>query len=173
MTLKTPPSVRQPAWNDCARIERDQRREHHEEIRRLHRAGMSPRQIAPRLGLSVRTVERWLAVGGGRSIDGRKHRRPPLSLSDNIWKNDGREVSTTVHSYGRRSSGWASGVVGRRFTDGPPTAREQPNSTPEPAVDVRHRAGNARGSSASAPSRSTNVPVVTFVIFMNMRQSLK
>lgn len=43
---------------------RDQRRERHEEIRRLHRAGMSPRQIAPRLGLSVRTVERWLAAGG-------------------------------------------------------------------------------------------------------------
>ncbi|MFQ6242252.1 ISL3 family transposase [Sinorhizobium meliloti] len=43
---------------------RDQRRERHEEIRYLHRAGMSPRQIAPRLGISVRTVERWLAAGG-------------------------------------------------------------------------------------------------------------
>nr|WP_244561516.1 transposase [Ensifer aridi] len=50
---------------------REQRRERHEEIRRLHRAGMSPRQIAPRLGLSVRTVERWLAAGGEP-----EHRRP-------------------------------------------------------------------------------------------------
>ena len=33
---------------------------------------MSPRQIAPRIGTSVRTVERWLAAGGEP-----EHRRPP------------------------------------------------------------------------------------------------
>ncbi|WP_352671201.1 helix-turn-helix domain-containing protein [Mesorhizobium sp. M0478] len=29
---------------------------------------MSPRQIAPRTGMSVRTVERWLAAGGEPSL---------------------------------------------------------------------------------------------------------
>ncbi|ESW64566.1 helix-turn-helix domain-containing protein [Mesorhizobium sp. LSJC280B00] len=30
----------------------------------MREAGLSPRQIAPRIGMSVRTVERWLAAGG-------------------------------------------------------------------------------------------------------------
>ncbi|MCP3475467.1 transposase [Bradyrhizobium sp. CCGUVB1N3] len=42
------------------------------EILDLRAAGLSPRGIAPRIGMSVRTVERWLA-GGGEP----EHRRPP------------------------------------------------------------------------------------------------
>lgn len=51
---------------------RDERHERYAEISRLRQAGQSPRQIAPKLGMSVRTVERWLAAGGEP-----EHRRPP------------------------------------------------------------------------------------------------
>ncbi|RWJ42130.1 MAG: transposase [Mesorhizobium sp.] len=38
----------------------------------MREAGLSPRQIAPRIGMNVRTVERWLAAGGEP-----ERRRPP------------------------------------------------------------------------------------------------
>ncbi|MEI2302407.1 transposase [Ensifer sp. MJa1] len=42
-----------------------QRRDLYEEVMRLRDAGItSARQIAPRVGMSVRTIERWLAAGG-------------------------------------------------------------------------------------------------------------
>ncbi|WP_430699098.1 ISL3 family transposase [Mesorhizobium dulcispinae] len=46
------------------RSRRNQRRERYAEILQLRTSGMWPRQIAPRIGVSVRTVERWLAAGG-------------------------------------------------------------------------------------------------------------
>ncbi|RWM24704.1 MAG: transposase [Mesorhizobium sp.] len=42
------------------------------QVLELRTTGMSSRQIAPRIGMSVRTVERWLAAGGEP-----EHRRPP------------------------------------------------------------------------------------------------
>jgi transposase len=51
---------------------RDERHERYAEIFRLRQAGQSPRQIAPKTGMSVRTIERWLAAGGEP-----EHRRPP------------------------------------------------------------------------------------------------
>ncbi len=54
------------------RSRRDQRSELYVEILQSRMAGMSPRQIAPRIGMSTRTVERWLAAGGEP-----EHRRPP------------------------------------------------------------------------------------------------
>ena len=57
---------------DCLRrSRRDQRGELYAEILQLREAGLSPRQIAPRIGMNVRTVERWLAAGGEP-----EHRRP-------------------------------------------------------------------------------------------------
>ena len=54
------------------RSRRKQRSELHMEILQLREAGLSPRQIAPRIDMNVRTVERWLAAGGEP-----EHRRPP------------------------------------------------------------------------------------------------
>jgi transposase len=53
-------------------LRRSQRRELYAEILHLRESGMSPRQIALRIGTSVRTIERWLAAGGEP-----EHRRPP------------------------------------------------------------------------------------------------
>ncbi|MGH6712475.1 MAG: ISL3 family transposase [Bradyrhizobium sp.] len=62
-----------PTKLDCLRrLRRNQRSELYAEILQLWVAGMSPRQMAPRIGTSVRTVERWLAAGGEP-----EHRRPP------------------------------------------------------------------------------------------------
>jgi transposase len=58
--------------DDLRRSRRSQRRELYAEIFQLGVSGMSPRQIAPRIGMSVRTVERWLAAGGEP-----EHRRLP------------------------------------------------------------------------------------------------
>lgn len=58
---------------DCLRrSRRNQHSELYAEILQLREAGLSPRQIAPRIGMNVRTVERWLAAGGEP-----EHRRPP------------------------------------------------------------------------------------------------
>ena len=46
------------------RSRRGHRRDRYAEIRRLHASGVPPRLIAPGLGVSKRTVERWLAAGG-------------------------------------------------------------------------------------------------------------
>lgn len=54
------------------RSRRHQRSELYAEILQLRASGMAPRQIAPRMGMNVRTVERWLAAGGEP-----EHRRPP------------------------------------------------------------------------------------------------
>jgi transposase len=54
------------------RFRREHRRDRYGEIRRLHESGVPPCLIAPGLGVSKRTVERWLAAGGEP-----QHRRPP------------------------------------------------------------------------------------------------
>lgn len=54
------------------RSRRGHRRSLYAEIHDLCAAGLSPRRIGPRIGLTVRTVERWLAAGGEP-----EHRRPP------------------------------------------------------------------------------------------------
>jgi transposase len=113
---------------------RDQRRERHEEIRRLHQAGMSPRQIAPRLGLSVRTVERWLAAGGEP-----EHRRPetPSTTIEPFRQYLGKRWQEGQHNGAQL---WEE-IKGMGFRGGRATVyrwtakrKEQPNSTPEPAL---------------------------------------
>lgn len=64
MAPKRSPSMRQPGWNDCARIEEINAASVMTKSVTYMGRGMSPRQIASRLGLSVRTVERWLATDG-------------------------------------------------------------------------------------------------------------
>jgi transposase len=54
------------------RSRREQRRDRYSEIQRLRASGVPPRLIAPGLGVSKRTIERWLAAGGEP-----QHRRPP------------------------------------------------------------------------------------------------
>lgn len=65
------PSEAVAKHGDLRRLRRDERRDCYAEILRLRQAGLSPWQIAPRIGMSVRTVS-WLAVGGEP-----EHRRPP------------------------------------------------------------------------------------------------
>ncbi|MCS3926140.1 transposase [Bradyrhizobium elkanii] len=55
---------------------RRDRRSQYAEILDLRANGLSPRGIAPQIGMSVRTVERWLAAGGEP-----EHRRPRAHLS--------------------------------------------------------------------------------------------
>lgn len=50
--------------DDLRQSRREQRHQRYEEILRMRRAGLLPRQIAPRFVISKRTVERWLAAGG-------------------------------------------------------------------------------------------------------------
>lgn len=58
--------------DDLRRSRRNERRELYAEILQLRASGLSPRQIAPRIGMNVRTIQRWLAAGGEP-----EHRRPP------------------------------------------------------------------------------------------------
>ncbi|WP_431311662.1 ISL3 family transposase [Neomesorhizobium albiziae] len=67
-----PPVETSPKLDCLRRSRRKQRSELYAEILDLREAGRSPRQIAPRIGMNVRTVERWLAAGGEP-----EHRRPP------------------------------------------------------------------------------------------------
>lgn len=67
-----PPSADEAKHGDLRQLRREERRDRYADILRLRQAGLSPRQIAPRIGMSVRTVERWLAAGGEP-----EHRRPP------------------------------------------------------------------------------------------------
>ncbi|MGO4839370.1 helix-turn-helix domain-containing protein, partial [Rhizobiaceae sp. 2RAB30] len=65
------PSEADAKCGDLRRQRQDERRDRYAEILHLRQAGLSSRQIAPRIGMSVRTVERWLAAGGEP-----EHRRP-------------------------------------------------------------------------------------------------
>ncbi|UVK48705.1 hypothetical protein BPNPMPFG_007151 (plasmid) [Mesorhizobium sp. AR07] len=67
-----PPEETSTKLDGLRRSRRDQRSELYAEILDLREAGLSPRQIAPRTGMNVRTVELWFAAGGEP-----EHRRPP------------------------------------------------------------------------------------------------
>ena len=56
------------------RARREGRAECYATVRRLHEEGMPPRLIAPKVGMSQRSVERWLRAGGEP-----EHRRPPVA----------------------------------------------------------------------------------------------
>ena len=56
------------------RERRDHRCDRYAGIRRLHKKGVTPRLIAPVVGMSQRSVERWLVAGGEP-----EHRRPPMT----------------------------------------------------------------------------------------------
>lgn len=66
-SVETSPKLDGLRWS-----RRNQRSKLYAEVLDLRTTGMSPRQIAPRTGMSVRTVERWLAAGWEP-----EHRRPP------------------------------------------------------------------------------------------------
>jgi transposase len=63
-----------PALDALRRQRSDERQARYTALRRLHEEGVPARLIAPALGLSQRTVERWLAAGGAP-----EHRRPPVA----------------------------------------------------------------------------------------------
>jgi transposase len=63
-----------PALDALRRQRRDQRHACYTAMHRLHEEGVSPRLIAPAVGMSQRTVERWLTAGGAP-----EHRRPPVA----------------------------------------------------------------------------------------------
>ena len=68
------PSQKQTSLQSLRQQRKRQRRDLYEEVMRLRNAGItSPRQIAPQVGMSARTIERWLA-GGGEP----EHHRPPV-----------------------------------------------------------------------------------------------
>ncbi|WP_349531113.1 helix-turn-helix domain-containing protein [Bradyrhizobium sp. NAS80.1] len=97
---------------------RSHRRSLYAEILDLRAAGLSPRGIAPRIGMSVRTVERWLAAGGEP-----EHRRPPAGsvLIDpfrDYLQSAGRKVNNTVCNCGPKSSSAALKAAERPCTGG-------------------------------------------------------
>jgi transposase len=70
--------------SDARRRERrEPRRGHYAEIRRMSDEGMPPRQIAPVLGISQWTVERWRAAGGEPD-----HRRPTMPTLIDEFRSD-------------------------------------------------------------------------------------
>ncbi|WP_245283969.1 ISL3 family transposase [Bradyrhizobium sp. Cp5.3] len=71
-TKLEPPIEPSTKLDQLRRTRRSHRRSPHAEILDLSADGLSPREIAPRIGMSVRAVERWLAAGGEP-----EHRRPP------------------------------------------------------------------------------------------------
>lgn len=74
--------------SDARRRERrEQRRERYAKIRRMSDEGLPPRQIAPVLGISQRTVERWLAAGGEP-----EHRRPAMRTLIAAFRSDLEEL---------------------------------------------------------------------------------
>ena len=89
------PAHAEPAKPDETRLgvlrraRREHRRERYAEIRRLHEAGVPPRLIAPGLGVSKRTVERWLAAGGEpqhRRMPGRSSLAPFRAHLEQRWR---------------------------------------------------------------------------------------
>lgn len=88
---------------DCLRrSRRNQRSGLYAEILQLREAGLSPRQIAPGIGMNVRTAKRWLAAGGEP-----EHRpRAPFSwiLLAIISKDAGRKAGATDCNCGPNSS---------------------------------------------------------------------
>ena len=68
------PSQKQTSLQSLRQLRKLQRRDLYEDVMRLRDAGiLSPRQIALQVGMSVRTIERWLVAGGEP-----EHHRPPV-----------------------------------------------------------------------------------------------
>lgn len=68
------PSQKQTSLQSLRQLRKLQRRDLYEDVMRLRDAGiLSPRQIALGVGISVRTIERWLVAGGEP-----EHHRPPV-----------------------------------------------------------------------------------------------
>jgi transposase len=66
--------VRSPGVDGLRSERRQARAERYAAISRLHADGLIPKQIGSSLGMSQRSVERWLAAGGEP-----EHRRPPVA----------------------------------------------------------------------------------------------
>lgn len=104
------PSVEtSPKLDGLRRSRRNQRSELYAEVLDLRTTGMS-----------VRTVERWLATGGERG--GRTHARFSWILSISISKDAGRKANATRCTCGAKSSAVALQAAGRPSTGGPPPA---------------------------------------------------
>ncbi|MER8575513.1 hypothetical protein NKG99_27885 [Mesorhizobium sp. M1409] len=127
------------------RSRRNQRRELYAEIFDLRTAGLSPRQIAPRIGISVRTVERWLAAGGKP-----EHRRPStrsvLDSFQDYLEQRWQQGQRNGLSCGPKSSAAALKAAGGPSTDGPPPARSGHRPLHQIHGGGRHRAGTVHGS---------------------------
>ncbi len=136
------------------RARRDSRAEHYAMVRRLHEAGMPPRLIAPRVGMSQRSVERWLRAGGEP-----EHRRPPVaSLVDPFrppWSVAGRRAAAMWSTSGGRSGNRGSPAASTPSGAGPSrtAGRTRPILLlryPDPRRRASCRGGAAPGCSALA-----------------------
>ncbi len=130
---------------------RHHREERWEEIRRLHDQGVPPKLIAPMLGMSRRSVERWLAAGG--APDHARPRTPTLldgfqADLEQRWKQGYRNASQLHRELTQKGctaslqtvSRWA----GRRRTRGP--ARELIlSAVTEASITARWKPPSVRG----------------------------
>jgi transposase len=74
-------------------------------MHRLHEEGVPPRLIAPAVGMSQRTVERWLMAGGAP-----EHRRPPMASMldpfrpylEDCWNSGCRKATVLWHKIAER-----------------------------------------------------------------------
>jgi transposase len=97
-----------------------QRRDLYEEVMRLRDAGTSsPRQIAPQVGMSVRTIERWLAAAVNPSTIAPRFNTIPFWRSRIIFFDVGTKDVTTVGSFCPRSEPRDLREAVPLFTDGP------------------------------------------------------
>lgn len=105
-------SQKQTSLQSLRQLRKLQRRDLYEEVMRLRNAGIvSPRQIAPQVGMSVRTIERWLAAGGEP-----EHHRPPvlhhtlLPFQDYLFRrwnegcHNGRQLMSEIKTQGFKGS---------------------------------------------------------------------
>jgi transposase len=106
------PSRKQTSLQSLRHQRKLQRRDLYEEVMRLRDAGItSARQIAPQVGMSVRTIERWLAAGGEP-----EHHRPSvqyhtlLTFEDYLlrrWNegcHNGRQLLSEIKTQGFKGS---------------------------------------------------------------------
>ncbi|WP_352916421.1 helix-turn-helix domain-containing protein [Mesorhizobium sp. M1348] len=129
------PSVEtSPKLDGLRRSRRNQRSELYAEVLDLRTTGMSPRQIAPRTGMSVRTVERWLAAGGEPEHRRRPHARFSWIPSMSISKDAGRKADAA-----------ALQTAGRPSTGGPPPASSAHRPLRQMRDGGHHRAETVHG----------------------------
>jgi transposase len=94
-----------PALDALRQQRRDQRRACYTTMHRLHEEGVPPRLIAPAVGMSQRTVERWLMAGGAP-----EHRRPPMASMldpfrpylEDCWNSGCRKATVLWHKIAER-----------------------------------------------------------------------